>query len=449
LKSEALIYVPSDTPEAMVLATRAVAGVPPIIRAVMTLKKSGLSAVTLLAEKSQKRKIERFLGRFKGDQLPKVSIICYDDPYRVSPVTLAEIVDSLDQRFFVINSNLLFDEHMSKRLANLPVHGHEFLSYKEGIHFLPFIDTTQQAFNTLTRYVEEAPRSIENCLHMLHTSLKAKVVQNTSSNVSFLMQRLRDRAVAEKFLAENIRHSTTGPVAKHLNKRISLPISLLLSKLWISPHAITAFNIIIGLLSGVFIADGHHYWTILVGATLYQAASVIDGCDGEVAKLTFRASRFGEFIDTISDNLSLVSLLVGIVGGYWRHSHSMSTFWIGGLLIGSFALTLGLMIRVMKKRSESASLVAFDKDYLQHLPQSYGKWLIKLIHTGKYLLKKDLVSLTVFLFALVGKAYWWFFAATLVAVSGALVLSYLAFKDTLAPRFSQAPAREKAASFSK
>jgi hypothetical protein len=51
------------------------------------------------------------------------------------------------------------------------------------------------------------------------------------------------------------------------------------------------------------------------GGLLFQAQSVLDGCDGELARLTFRGSKAGEWIDTVGDDLTNYAFFAGMPRG--------------------------------------------------------------------------------------------------------------------------------------
>jgi len=424
MKSEAILYVPSDTPEAMVVATMKVAGVPLIVRGIMTLASAGIESVTLLIAETQREKIVRFLDRYHERRLPDIRIIAYDESYSVSPDIIETLKRDAEHDLLLINANLLFDAEAIRTINSFSVRGRELLVCHEGSHQVPIMKLTRGSLENLTQFTKERPHSIESCIKYLTQNADVRDIQKPNTSNTFLVRRHRERIVAEKFLAEAIRHSTSGPIAKYINKRFSLPVSLFLSKLWISPNAITVFNIVIGLFSGVFVADGHRYDVILLGAVLFQAASIIDGCDGEVANLTFRCSKFGQYIDSISDNLSLGSFITGLIAGYWRHTHSHVAFIVGATLLASTAVTFFWMIRYLKQNTNSASLVTFDKEYLQKL-SNQPRWLLTFIKYGKYLLKKDVFSFMFLVFALFGVLYWWLFIAAFGTTVAAVTLTYL------------------------
>lgn len=233
---------------------------------------------------------------------------------------------------------------------------------------------------------------------------------------------------AEKMATEKIRRAALGPVARHLNKKISLPISLLLAKCGIHPNGITVVNMILGMASGFFVAAGN-YWGMLFGATLFQLASIFDGCDGEVAKLTFRTSKFGQYFDSISDNGALLSFFIGLIIATAKIQETAATVGLGLFLMVGLAGLLWQMILFLKRHTHSASLATFDKEYLSKLGEGDApRWLIGFINFGKTLMRKDFFSLFFFGLAVIGYLSWalWMAIAGLWVANGLLIALKLA-----------------------
>ena len=83
-----------------------------------------------------------------------------------------------------------------------------------------------------------------------------------------------------------------GYVAAHLNRRLSVPISARLARTRITPTQITVISFLIALVGAACFAVGRH-WTAVIGALLVQLSSVVDGCDGELARLRHLATARG------------------------------------------------------------------------------------------------------------------------------------------------------------
>jgi phosphatidylglycerophosphate synthase len=150
-----------------------------------------------------------------------------------------------------------------------------------------------------------------------------------------------DRLSAERKLDRWLVKPTDGIYAR-LNRRISIPISRQLIKFPITPNMVSIFTLGVGIASAGFFAYGG-YWSTLLGAFLCLFASILDGSDGEVARLKLQESDFGCWLETICDYAFYLFLLVGMTIGQWRSSGSRAYLVYGGLLLfGALASFLAL-----------------------------------------------------------------------------------------------------------
>src|SRR5207248_10486100 len=106
-----------------------------------------------------------------------------------------------------------------------------------------------------------------------------------------------DLPEAERKLDTWLLKPTDGLFARN-NRRVSIPISRQLIKLPLTPNMFTMLVLGVSFTSGVFFARGG-YWSTLLGAFLSVAASVLDGCDGEVARLKLQSTRLGCWLETV------------------------------------------------------------------------------------------------------------------------------------------------------
>jgi phosphatidylglycerophosphate synthase len=150
-----------------------------------------------------------------------------------------------------------------------------------------------------------------------------------------------DRLSAERKLNRWLVKPTDGIYAR-LNRRISIPISRQLIKFPITPNMVSIFTLGVGIASAGFFAYGG-YWSTLLGAVLCLFASILDGSDGEVARLKLQESDFGCWLETICDYAFYLFLLVGMTIGRWRSSGTRAYLVYGGLLLfGALASFLAL-----------------------------------------------------------------------------------------------------------
>jgi phosphatidylglycerophosphate synthase len=212
-----------------------------------------------------------------------------------------------------------------------------------------------------------------------------------------------DARRAEESLVANIRDNTPGFIARRINKAVSLPISRVLSRTRIHPNYLTVFNMIVGFSSAFLIAQ-NSYWFIALGGLFFQLASVFDGVDGEVAKMTLKVSKLGGWLDTVSDNGTLLLFLSASSYLYFINSASpvLPVIFIALLFLG-LGIMIGSMVSFLRKHTDSGSLVTYDKEFLQKLPDEDP--LVAFIHRLKYYTKKEFFSLAFFAICLTGKIH--------------------------------------------
>ena len=101
---------------------------------------------------------------------------------------------------------------------------------------------------------------------------------------------------------------------------------------WIRPWIITVSSMVTGILGGVVFALG---WGFAAG--LFAAFSqVLDGVDGQFARIKGEASEAGAFLDSVLDRYSdgalVVGLIVYLIGADLKTSHALI------LVVGTAAL---------------------------------------------------------------------------------------------------------------
>ena len=122
-----------------------------------------------------------------------------------------------------------------------------------------------------------------------------------------------DRLAAEQKLDGWLVKPTDGLFAR-MNRKVSIPISRQLIKYPITPNMVSLFTLGVSFLAGTFFALGGR-GNMLLGALLSVVASILDGSDGEVARLTFQESAFGCWLETVCDYLYYVFIFAGMTIG--------------------------------------------------------------------------------------------------------------------------------------
>lgn len=136
--------------------------------------------------------------------------------------------------------------------------------------------------------------------------------------------------LAEKRLFRALRKPQDGWTSRWLNRYISLTISRWLVKTPLRPNQVSIGILGIGLLGAWFASRGH-YEDLLAGAALFQAQSVLDGCDGEMSRMTYRGSLLGEWLDTIGDDVTNYGFFGAAGWGLYTQT-GLSLYWVAALV---------------------------------------------------------------------------------------------------------------------
>lgn len=113
--------------------------------------------------------------------------------------------------------------------------------------------------------------------------------------------------------------SQDGFVSRFLNRPISRAITRLLLRFPATPNGWTWMIFPIPIVASLILAQGT-YGSFVWGLVLYQVFSILDGCDGEIARAKFMESERGRRLDDLFDVLSNILLVLGLGFGL-RQAH--------------------------------------------------------------------------------------------------------------------------------
>ena len=121
-----------------------------------------------------------------------------------------------------------------------------------------------------------------------------------------------------------------GFVSQWLNRPLSTRLSARLVATGITPNQITVISFMISLVGAGLLSVGI-FVTGLIGGLLVQAASIIDGCDGEIARLKHLSSPRGAWLDTVLDRYGDMAIALAVTFAY-ASAHPGPLPWIIGFL---------------------------------------------------------------------------------------------------------------------
>ena len=115
-----------------------------------------------------------------------------------------------------------------------------------------------------------------------------------------------------------------GFMARHFDRHLSLAASRALLDSTVTPNQMTVFSTVLGLIGASFFL-GDTRLAYVTGALLVWLHSVLDGCDGELARVRFQESSFGSDLDFWGDNLVHLALFSCLGLGFWRTGNGVHT----------------------------------------------------------------------------------------------------------------------------
>jgi len=155
---------------------------------------------------------------------------------------------------------------------------------------------------------------------------------------------------------QTLKGGMDGLVDRYVNRQCSGLLTRLFLKLRWTPNTITILSMVVGLVAAGFFIPGSWEYA-LIGALLFQLSVIIDCCDGEVARLTFAESKFGQELDIWADNVVHIAIFAGIAcGAYlqgpWEQTYVPLIFGASAVLANVVSLLLVNAARKIRSRSQ-------------------------------------------------------------------------------------------------
>ena len=112
--------------------------------------------------------------------------------------------------------------------------------------------------------------------------------------------------------------STFQDFRKRIQQGITSPLVPLISKLKLTPDAMTITGVMLNLAAAVIIGFGY----VFVGGIVFLLAGLFDMLDGALARYLDKASKFGALFDSTSDRLTEAALFLSFIFitsvGVWK-----------------------------------------------------------------------------------------------------------------------------------
>ncbi len=169
-----------------------------------------------------------------------------------------------------------------------------------------------------------------------------------------------DVAGAEDALFRSLARNTGNAFARYVDRAMSQAISRRLARWPITPNQITCFSIALGIVGSLLLLRSTYAFGLL-GSALFLVSTIIDGCDGEIARLKFQESRSGARLDVIGDNLVHLVLFPCVALRAYFADPGGPYVWLAAVaLAGVVACWLAVYFVIVRRRASGRAAALFE-----------------------------------------------------------------------------------------
>ena len=355
MSSRAIVLIPATATPADLL--QPIVGVPALLRLLLCAQRAGLGEILLLGVNRCPHSVQVSLTR---DARLTSRLVCVDDqPWSA----LVQACPDLEKAWWegdlwvlpaggVIDATLL--RNAVQQAGSCPITVIDPEPRPSSMSVPPFfrvsgawLQPVVQASGdvALSALLCEVPQNSDSERLSNHGLVCAPAVTETN------------RAAVERGLFNSLDSASDGWVDRYLNRKLSPWFSRWFVRMPLTPNQVTLIAWAIGLLAALCFAHGSWVSGVL-GALLLQWSSVIDCCDGEVARLKFLESTSGYYLDITCDNIVHVTVFVGIAWSGYQELGQAHVLLLGGM--AAFGTLMGFIMvlatRHGRARHASAAL---------------------------------------------------------------------------------------------
>jgi 1L-myo-inositol 1-phosphate cytidylyltransferase / CDP-L-myo-inositol myo-inositolphosphotransferase len=158
---------------------------------------------------------------------------------------------------------------------------------------------------------------------------------------------------------------------------MSRAISRRLARWPITPNQITWFSMGLGVAGALLLLQPTYAFGFL-GCALFLASTILDGCDGEIARLKFQESPAGAKLDVIGDNIVHALLFPCVALRAYFADPTGPYLWLGAVALAGVAVSWLAVYFVIVRGRASARTTAFFEAFANR-EFAYGLFALAVI----------------------------------------------------------------------
>ena len=342
-----------------------------IERVILTLKGCGINEFYVVT--GYKGEIVRnFLNQFCKERGISINHIINDEWEKENGLSVLKAKEIINEKFLLCMCDHIFEESIVNKLLDKGIQDGEValcVDYRINNSMIPNIHEATKVLVKNGRVRDIGKNLVDYnaydtglflCSPIIFDAIDESIKKNNDTTLSGGIKILADKGIvkavdvgkeafwididdekayktAEILLFKTLsKKDTDGPVSRYLNRKLSLRITKYIVNTNITPNKISFFSFLISVLASIAFLLGKYVY-LLFGGILAQISSIIDGCDGEIARLKFQSSKFGAWLDAVLDRYSDAFLLFGLTMYAYNPLKPFPILFVGFLaIIGSF-----------------------------------------------------------------------------------------------------------------
>lgn len=217
---------------------------------------------------------------------------------------------------------------------------------------------------------------------------------DSPSNLWRFLRNEDEIPACEREFLRNAGKTQDGLVSRYVNRPVSRACSRLLLKTGLTPSTWSVLIFSLPLSASLLLLRGN-YRSFVLGCVIYQLYSILDGCDGEIARAKFQQTEFGRRLDSLLDLIGniLLALCLGFgLARQWSRAHANGWLYITeGLAAAAFIILSEGIVFARRTRGESVvtttkwngALYQRHHEFLERsgilvLGDKFAWWLVQL-----------------------------------------------------------------------
>ena len=326
-----------------------VAGIPLLLRNILTVQRGGVERLILLGE-NDLTSLDELCQRAASDSRVRLQLECLADSKK-----LTQTVDASQGVLFLDGSSLYNKTIIAETLGQASPG-----TQSEIFRVLPL---DREETDSFLRQIGATGLSswLEENLQRQESPVATGASFNSHRHSRFLtaartlrITKEEDFRSLEEQLIQTCGLSNDSFMDQFVTRHISRQLTRRLIKTSLTPNQITLISLAVGLGSAACFLPGS-YGTGIIGAGLLLLSAWIDCTDGEVARLKFLESPFGKKLDIYCDNVVHLAAFFSMGLGLYLSTNKIIFIYLGLLaVLGSLVSFLILGPEIVSQKTQAA-----------------------------------------------------------------------------------------------